>query len=290
LITENIIPTCSEVCASTNSEGLAGGNSDPLYCINQNDDPLNTPCKCYYNGPVNTIIKPMQQFNPFRQIKSLVGTATDFLSTQIGNAVKKFMLPLWNSVKTLSGFLSSIISMIVETITTYANPLYVFNLLKNLAQLGAEEAIAKLKIFYKEILVPALTFIWNNKNPMLTATKLAMSYAWEQLKPVFRELSNAFSSLTVSFLGYAQTGAVYAWDTFIYSTGLVVDTVTPFIPVSKTLKVFLITLSILIYLLIMTGVPKQILDFFKYLLLFFIGIFYNIWVLVTGIVLGNLIS
>jgi photosystem II stability/assembly factor-like uncharacterized protein len=237
-VTAKIIPTCNEVCSSKTSSQLSlpGGSNDPLLCENPNDDPLQSTCKCYYNGPVNVIIKPMQQYNPFRLLTAGSSSGSSSFLTGVSNAVKSFMLPLWNTVKQVTAFLSSIIAMIVEAISTYANPVYVFNLFKNIAALGAEAAADQFKTFWDEIVVAGLGGIWNYRLVLIKSMNEGLSWIWENFKLALKALSEAISNLAVSAFGVAKTGITFIWEKFTYYTSAIIDTVTPFIPISPTIK------------------------------------------------------
>lgn len=249
-ITANIIPTCNEVCSTKTSKNLnlPGGSNDPLLCANPNDDPLQTPCKCYYNGPVNVIVKPMQQYNPFRLLQSAFSSGGDSFLSGVANAVKGFMLPLWNTVKQVTAFLSSITAMIVEAITTYANPNYVFNLLKNLAVLGAQEAMDQLKSFWNETIKPGLEGLWAYRIVLIEKMKEGLSWVWENLKSALKALSVAISDIAVTVFGVVKSGLTYIWEKFSYYTSAIIDTITPFIPIGPTIKfnVFLWVMLIII--------------------------------------------
>lgn len=249
-ITANIIPTCNEVCSTKTSKNLnlPGGSNDPLLCANANDDPLQTPCKCYYNGPVNVIIKPMQQYNPFRLLQSAFSSGGDSFLSGVANAVKGFMLPLWNTVKQVTAFLSSITAMIVEAITTYANPNYVFNLLKNLAVLGAQEAMDQLKSFWNETIKPGLEGLWAYRIVLIQKMKEGLSWVWENLKSALKALSVTISDIAVTVFGVVKSGISFVWEKFSYYTGAILDAITPFIPIGPTIKfnVFLWVMLIVI--------------------------------------------
>jgi phage-related protein len=227
---------------------LPGGSNDPLLCANPFDDPLQTPCKCFYNGPVNVIIKPMQQYNPFRLLQSAFSSGGDSFFSGVTNAIKGFMLPLWNTVKQVTAFLSSITAMIVEAITTYANPSYVFNLLKNLAVLGAQEAMDQLRSFWDNTVKPGLEGLWAYRHVLIQKMKEGLSWVWENLKSALKALSVTISDIAVTVFGVVKSGVTYAWEKFSYYVGAILDTITPFIPVGPTIKfnVFLWVMIIII--------------------------------------------
>ncbi len=237
-VTAKVIPTCNEVCSSKSSSqmNLPGGSNDPLLCANPNDDPLQTPCQCFYNGPVNVIIKPMQKYNPFRLIQAGFSAGGDSFLTGVVNAVKSFMLPLWNTVKQVTAFLSSITAMVVEAITTYANPVYVFNLFKNLAVLGAQEAGDQLKSFWDNVIVAGLKGLWDYRIILIQKMKEGLVWVWENLKSALKALSVAISNIAVTVFGVVKSAVTYTWEKFTYYTSAIIDVVTPFIPINPTIK------------------------------------------------------
>jgi hypothetical protein len=111
VIKKSIVPTCQEICSTGKDPD---GHS--LLCNNPNDDPLVTPCQCYYEGPVNVIIKPMREYNPFKIVQKYVGEGMSYLGKKIAEGIKSFMLPLWNAVKIVVSYLSSIMAMVIETL------------------------------------------------------------------------------------------------------------------------------------------------------------------------------
>lgn len=257
-VTAKVVPTCNEVCSSKSSSqmNLPGGSNDPLLCANPNDDPLQTPCQCYYNGPVNVIIKPMQKYNPFRLIQAGFSAGGDSFLSGVVNAVKGFMLPLWNTVKQVTAFLSSIIAMVVEAITTYANPSYVFNLFKNLAVLGAEAARDQLNTFWNDIVVAGLKGLWDYRLILIQKMKEGLSWIWENLKSALKALSVAISNIAVTVFGVVKSAVTYVWEKFTYYTSAIIDVVTPFIPISPTIKFNIFLWIVIIILGAFVGVDE----------------------------------
>jgi len=289
-ITATIIPTCNEICRSktSNQLNLPNGSNDPLLCSNPNDDPLTTPCSCYYNGPVNVIIKPMQEYNPFRLIKTYAGIGLKTASDAISNKISSFMLPLWNTVKLCTGLMSSIIYMIVETITTYANPVYVFNLLKNLVSMGAEEAMAQLNKFVTTVVVPGLNAIWNLKDYFINELVKISGIIWENIKVVLKLISDALVSFLFITYRFTKTIIGYTWNKSMQFLGVISDTFLPFIPSSNVLKTNLLLFILLGILAIVFGLDRYLTYLWKFINFIFsliLNFFVNNLVLLKGALL-----
>jgi hypothetical protein len=249
-ISEIVIPTCNEICSSANDP-----DGNPLKCDNGNDDPLQMPCKCYYEGPVNIIIKPMQKYNPFRMMGNLVSSLftsgngdSTFLSS-ITDAIKTFLTPVWNTIKLIASTLSSILGMVVEAITTYANPVYIFNLFKNLISLGAEELGKQIDQFVSGTIVPALKALWDLRLPIMKGLTDISGYIWENLKVALKALSDGFNVFAVNLISYTKVAIVWTWNNFVSTLSTVVHTVTPFVPATPTAKVNVVLLIGLLLIL-----------------------------------------
>jgi len=259
-IEATIIPTCNEICRSKTSKqlNLEGGSNDPLLCSNPNDDPLTTPCQCYYNGPVNVIVKPMQEFNPFRLIQGYASSGGSSFTAGIANGIKGFMLPLWNTIKLVAGLLSSIIYMIVETITTYANPVYVFGLIGNLLSMGAEEAMGALKKLWSDVISPALSALWGFKDVIFNGITKVAGIIWENVKIVLQKVSAALAAFITTAVSYGKVAITYAWNGAMVVLGGISKTFLPFVPGSDLLKTNILFVLILVILATVWGIDKYI--------------------------------
>jgi hypothetical protein len=248
VVTGSVIPTCQEICATGNDP-----DGNPLLCNNPNDDPLTTPCQCYYQGPVNVIVKPMQEYNPFRLVQNLVGEGLSMLGSKIANGIKSFMLPLWHTVKIVTSYLASIMTMIVETLRTYCNPTYVFNLFKQLITLGYEEAKEKIIEFWHSTIVPGLEKLWSYRTLVWDGMKKAAGYIWEHVLLVAKAVWNAIESFGQIVWKATKTGIAWAWDTGMNAFGSLIDDLTPFIPLPRLYKTTIVFILILLYFLHVFG-------------------------------------
>lgn len=248
VVTGSVIPTCQEICATGNDP-----DGNPLLCNNPNDDPLLTPCQCYYQGPVNVIVKPMQEYNPFRLVQNLVGEGLSMLGSKIANGIKSFMLPLWHTVKIVTSYLASIMTMIVETLRTYCNPTYVFNLFKQLITLGYEEAKEKIIEFWHSTILPGLEKLWSYRTLVWDGMKKAAGYIWEHVLIVAKAVWNAIESFGKLVWKVTKTGIAWAWDTGMNAFGSLIDDLTPFIPLPRLYKTTIVFILILLYFLHVFG-------------------------------------
>lgn len=268
------IPTCNEICSSSNDP-----DGNPYKCDNSNDDPLQVPCQCYYEGPVNVIIKPMQKYNPFRQIGELVtsaftgGDGNSGLISSISSALSSFLTPLWNTVKLVVSVLSSVLAMIVEAITTYGNPVYIFNLFKNIIVLGAEELAHQMGLFFSDIIVPALQAIWDVRLPIIEGLSMIGGYIWESLKVALKAISDGLSTFVIKIIDYTGYGISWFWDKLVVGVGAFLDVFTPFIPVGPTIKanvvLYPLIIALLLALLSVIGVTEFLPEIYRVVREFF---------------------
>jgi len=205
----------------------------------------------------------MQEYNPFRLVQNLVGEGVSLLGNKIANGIKSFMLPLWHTVKIVTAYLSSIMTMIIETIRTYCNPTYVFNLFKNLIKLGYEEAKEKIIEFWHSTIVPGLEKLWSYRSLVWEGMKKAAGYIWEHVLVIAKAVWSALETFGGIVWKATKTGIAWLWDTGMNFFGTVIDDLTPFIPLPRLYKTTIVFILILLYIGYVFGLDEILLLLYK---------------------------
>lgn len=246
-VKSKIAPTCDQVCSLENSSVANGG---PLKCQNPKVNGGSNPavCQCYETGPVNVIIEPMQKYNPFRLIKSGVSAGFNELSKGISYAVKNFLVPIWNTIRLVISFASSIIVMVLQFIIQYGNPVYWFEQIKIAitSGLGDNAIIAKAKEFINNTVLPGLKSIWDYRLVIFNGISSVASKVWSAVMGVLSKISKGIASVVGTLFTYIWEGIKYGWNFASWFVGSTVETLTPFIPIPPFVKFTIIMILLIL--------------------------------------------
>ena len=86
------------------------------------------------------------------------------------------------------------------------------------------------------MIVAGLKGLWDYRFILIQKMKEGLVWVWENLKSALKALSVAISNIAVTVYGVVKSGVTYAWEKFTYYTSAIIDVVTPFIPISPTIK------------------------------------------------------
>jgi hypothetical protein len=261
LFTATVTPTCEKICASGQDP-----TGDPFLSDVPNQIPNadGSNCACYYLGPVNKIAKPMRDFNPFRMLGDLVGTAVSSLSRSISDACKPFLLPLWDAVRTIMSFVGAIVSMIVEFFKLYANPVALFNILADYVKLGVNEGISAFQSFVKNTIQPAIDTIIGFKDVIMKGINDMAGYVWEQLKVVLSEMSKTFSLIVSTLVTFAIDTGKWLWDNYVVYGSKVADIIFCWLPATTSIRFNIMNILILFLISNVYGIPNILNYIFTY--------------------------
>jgi hypothetical protein len=252
--TKTISPTCNQICSLQKDE-----SGKPLKCQNPGSTGVGN-CQCYETGPVNVIIEPMQTYNPFRLIQSGVSAGFNELSKGISYVVKNFLVPIWNTIRLVVSFAASIITMVLQFIIQYGNPVYWFNEIKSaiLASSGENAILAKVKEFINNSIMPGLQFIWDQRLVLLNGITAVASKAWGSILGVLSTISKGLASIFGTLITYIGKGIEYLWYFASWFVSKVVDVATPFIPIPKLLKFNIVMLALILVIGFIFGIDEII--------------------------------
>lgn len=212
-----------------------------------------TKCVCTEQGPVNVIVKPMQEYNPFRLLKNAVSSGVDQLTSVIKYAIQSFLTPIWNTIKYIIQFMSSLVWSAIQFIylwftTGPENPIItqIKNFLGTIKD-GFNEYVVQR--FVKDIIIdgiksiiPTREMLMSIINPVIEFFKTSFHAMLDAFKTAFDAVTNA---LKYFFLDILPKVFFYV----LVSLMVVIDKATFFLPLSKTTKLFIIMLMAILGLL-----------------------------------------
>jgi hypothetical protein len=253
-----VTKTCKDYCGSkydaSNSpygcdDGRTAANTGGYTCSDSRVTDF-SKCACTEQGPVNVIVKPMKQYNPFRLLQQGISAGVGELTNLIKYSIQSFLTPIWNAIKSIFQFIASIITTVIQFLFSFfaggeSSPIW--------GQI--QSFIGSLQDGFKEYVIDDFLngIIWEGIKSIIPTRDQIMSI----LQPVIDILGIAFDAMLTAFryaFNALKDAALFLVKTvlpmigyfIIYLFSLIADTLLFFLPVSRTAK-FIIILCILIF-------------------------------------------
>jgi hypothetical protein len=263
-----VTKTCKDYCGSkydaSNSpygcdDSRTAANTGGYTCSDSRVTDF-SKCACTEQGPVNVIVKPMKQFNPFRLLQQGVAAGVGELTNLVKYSIQSFLTPIWNAIKSIFQFIASILVTVIQFLYNFfaggeSSPIWI----------QIQSFLGTLRDGFQEYVIDDFLngIIWEGIKSIIPTRQQIMTI----LQPVIDILGIAFDAILTAFrytFNALKDAAVFLVKLilpmigyyFIYLFSTLSDTVLFFLPVSRTAKL-LIILAILIL------IAYQVSDTFK---------------------------
>ena len=256
-----VTKTCKDFCASkydsSNSaygcdDGQTSANTGGYACTDSRVTDF-SKCACTEQGPVNVIVKPMKQYNPFRLLQQGISAGVNELSNLVKYSVQSFLTPVWNAIKSIFQFIASMIVTVIQFIYNFlfggeSSPIwiqiqdFIGSLTDGFKQYVIDDFINGIIIEGIKSIIPTRQQIMSILQPVLDILYVAFDAMLTAFKYTFEALKTAatflFKNVIVMFFYY-----------LLYAFSFVADTLLFFLPLNRTGKmVLLFTLLILLFI------------------------------------------
>jgi hypothetical protein len=258
--------TCKDFCAAKKDDtgasfGCDNSATTSLAGAGCNDSRVTdfNKCVCTEQGPVNVIVKPMQEYNPFRLLKNAVNSGVDQLTSVIKYAIQSFLTPIWNTIKYIIQFMASLVWSAIQFIYLWftsdsgENPIMavIKDFLGSLKD-GFNEYVVQR--FIKDIIIDGIKSIIPTKEMLMSLVTPVVEFFKTSFRVMLDAFKTAFDAVTNAlkyfFLDILPKVLFY----ILTSLMIVIDKATFFLPISKTTKLFIIcVMAILGVLFYFTG-------------------------------------
>jgi len=268
-----VTKTCKDYCGSkydsSNSpygcdDSRTAANTGGYTCSDSRVTDF-SKCACTEQGPVNVIVKPMKQYNPFRLLQQGVAAGVGELTNLVKYSIQSFLTPIWNAIKSIFQFIASILVTVIQFLYNFfaggeSSPIW--------AQI--QSFLGTIRDGFQEYVVDDFLngIIWEGIKSIIPTREQIMTI----LQPVIDILGIAFDAILTAFryaFNALKDAALFLVKLIlpmllyfmIYLFSTISDTLLFFLPVSRTAK-FTIILCILIFIAYRTSPTFQFVVFY----------------------------
>ena len=252
--------TCSTYCSSTMDSSNANLGCDDneniqktgYACADKRSllNPINATagvqCACTKQGPVNIIVKPMQEYNPFRLLQKGVKSAYNEMTNVLKSTIQSFLTPVWNTIRGIFQYIISLFVMIFQFIAQYLSPSFIVQQIKtlyNLAEDGFTEYVWRDGILFVVNYIKDLFQTYVSPSALAATFKPVTDFFKNTFIYVVQALGNAFktvSKVVAEVVTYVAKKTAYfalEWVTFISKYALF------FLPIDDLAKTIILVLG-----------------------------------------------
>ena len=264
-----VTKTCKDFCgskydASNSPYGCDDGRNTANTGYSCSDSRVTdfSKCACTEQGPVNVIVKPMKQYNPFRLLQQGVAAGVGELTNLIKYSIQSFLTPVWNAIKSIFQFIASMIVTVIQFLYNFlfggeSSPIWIQ--IKNFAgslrdgfkQYVIDDFVNGIIIDGIKSIIPSRQQIMTILQPVIDILRVAFDAMLTAFKYTFEALKTAASFLirtVLPLIGYY----------IIYIFSEIADKTLFFLPFSRTTKMVIIILLLLYAFYYLSETPKKI--------------------------------
>ena len=256
-----VTKTCTDFCASTydasNSKMGCDDNVNRYLSGFVCDDVRQTDmtkCACTEQGPVNVIAKPMKKYNPFRLLVSGVEAASSELLGGIKYAIQSFLTPVWNALRGVFQFMGSIVHVTAQffaglfTSSGGGNSSIIGTLkgiLSGVAN-GFQQYVVTDGIMY---VIDKVKSIFPSGAQLQALISPVQSFFAGALSGIISAFSNTITAVKNGVVALAKIVIPPILYYAFYAITKIADYALFFLPVSPTIKTFIIMVALIIGLI-----------------------------------------
>ena len=291
--------TCTAYCASnldasnaslgcddaTNIANTGYACADTRSLLNPSVNKNMINCGCTEKGPVNIIVQPMQQYNPFRLLQKGVGIAFSELTNVLKYTVQSFLTPVWNTIRGILQYIVSLFVMVFEFLAHYLNPSFIvqqIGKLYNLAADGFTEYVWRDGILFVVNYIADLFTTYLGPSALAATFKPVTDFFTNTFLYVVQALGNAFTTVStvvsnvITFVAKKFAYFALEWTTFIARYALF------FLPIDDLSKVIILVVAGIYF-----GAPSThvYIEYFNKFINFILTFFSRILGTITEVVL-----